>query len=382
MNHLISHQNIKPKIEEKANMTSSDKKAVLDDQKTPLVSVRIHNYNYGRYLRECIDSILNQTYSNIEICFSDNGSSDNSWPIALEYQRQYPDIINIACNRSNFGPDANIVNCVYPSRGKYTVQMCSDDTMAPGFVEKCVKTLEKHHECAFVMVHRAIIDENGNLTNESPFYNKSCIINGAEQAAVYMMGAINPSISQVMYVSNREAANRVDFSKVLAGRWYGARIMDFSLSCNYPIAYIKEPLLQHRLHGANDSQEAAGNLIEIIGPFLLNYQFAEIASSYNLSKVVKRLPKATDKLSQLCLRYCVRFLIEGNETIGEQYYHLAAALSLNIKFDKTFDKITDYWASDEREKKNIIKDLEKEVNLVTRKISYDPPPGSIEIQLN
>lgn len=363
-------------------MTSSKRKAILNNQKMPLVSIRIINYNYGRYLRECVDSILNQTYPNIEISFSDNASSDDSWSIALEYQRQFPDIINIASNRSNFGPDANVVNCTFPSRGKYSVQMCSDDAMAPDFIEKSVKTLEKYPECAYVMVHRAIIDENSKLTDETPFYNQSCIIEGSEQAAVYMMAAINPSISQVMYVSNKEEINRVDFSKVLTGRWYGARIMDFNLSCNYPIAYIKEPLLLHRLHGANDSQYAAGNLIEIIGPFLLHYQFADIARAYNLPKVVDLLPKATDKLSNLCLRYSARFLIDGNELIGEQYYHLAAALSLKTKLDKTFDKITEYWTSDEKEKKNIIKDLEKEANLVTRKISYDPPPGSIEIELN
>ena len=354
---------------------------MIDNQKRPLVSVRVHNYNYGRYLKECINSVLNQTYPNIEINFSDNSSSDDSWKIVNEYFKKFPEIFNIAGNRSNFGPDANIVNCIYPSRGKYIVQMCSDDVMAPEFIEKCVNVLEDNPECAFVMVHRAILDEYSNVTEELPFYNQSCIIEGPEQAAVYMMAAINPSISQIMYVSNKEALHRVDFSKVLAGRWYGARLMDFNLACTNPIAYIKKPLLLHRLHGANDSQGAAGNLIEIIGPFLLHHQFAETARLLNLSKIAELLPKSVDKLSQLCLRYCARFLIEGDETIGEQYYHLSAALSLNIKSDNTFKLISEYWICDKSKKEYIKRRLEEDSSLITRKISYDPPPGSIKINV-
>ncbi len=358
------------------------KKTIIRDEHTPLVSVRIHNYNYGKYLRECLESIINQTYTNIEISFSDNSSSDQSWEIALEYKRRYPEIINIASNRINFGPDANIVNCIYPSRGKYTIQMCSDDVMAKDFIEKCVAVLQKHPECAYVIVHRGIINDKSVLTNEEPFYKKSCIINGADQAEVYMMAAVNPSISQIMYVASREEVNRVDFSKVLTGRWYGARIMDFNLCCNYPIAYIKEPLLLHRLHGENDSQFAAGNLIEIIGPFLLHYQFADIASSFNLDNVVNKLPEATFKLSKLCLRYSARFIVDGNEIIGEQYYHLAAGLSLEIKKDKTFVTISKYWISNKKEREQILKHLIEDIHLLTRKISYNPPPGSIEIKLN
>lgn len=342
----------------------------------PLVSVRIHNYNYGRYLRECIDSALSQTYSNVEISFSDNASTDESWEIVLEYQERFPLLFNIARNRINFGPDANISNCIYPSKGKYSVQMCSDDTMEPQFLEKCVRTLESNPECAYVMVHRGIIDDNGIYSNEPPFYNCSCIIPGEEQAAVYMMAAVNPSISQIAYVTSRETLHRVDFSKVLAGRWYGARIMDFNLCCQYPVAYINEPLLNHRLHGSNDSQQAAANLIEILGPFLLYQQFAETAETRNIGHVTDKLIQAQEKLGKLCLRYCARFLIAGNRTIAEQYYYLAVALFPAVKSESIFETIRTYWHSDPEERATIVRQLQADPNLLTRQISYDPPSGS------
>ena len=50
----------------------------------PLVTICIPNYNYGRYLRTCLESILKQTYANLEVHFSDNASTDDSYEIAQE----------------------------------------------------------------------------------------------------------------------------------------------------------------------------------------------------------------------------------------------------------------------------------------------------------
>ena len=130
------------------------------------------------------------------------------------------------------------------------------------------------------------------------------------------------------------------------------------------------------MHGKNDSIQAAGNLIEILGPYLLAYQFSDIGNAYGLSRVSARLPESTEKLSTLCLRYCTRFLLDGNEEVGEQYFHLSAALSLRIKKNPLYNKIKDYWDSSVSEKAQICEQLKIEDNLVTRKVSYDPPKGS------
>ena len=56
----------------------------------PLVSVIVHNFNYGKYLEECLTSVMAQTYENIEVLFSDNASTDNSWEIAQKFDKKYP----------------------------------------------------------------------------------------------------------------------------------------------------------------------------------------------------------------------------------------------------------------------------------------------------
>ena len=355
------------------------KKPVINDQQRPLVSILVFNYNYGRFLKQCLDSALDQTYDNIEICFSDNASEDDSWDIAVEYARKYGDLINITRNRRNFGSDANFKNCFINARGKYFIEMCSDDAMKPDYVEKCVSALEEFPDAGFAMVHRSIIDEHEKILEEPPFYNQTCLIPGAEQAAVYMMAAVNPSISQVMY--NLSKAREKSKPGSMASPWYGSRILDFNICCEFPIVYIKEPLLMHRLHLGNQSFNASEKLMEVIGPYILQHQFADTASHFNMQKVVERLPASLEKLGQLCLRYAIRALSKGDERNGLRYFHLSIAISPDIMECEIFKALDRYFRSDDFNKRNVLKELESRDNLVTRTVSYDPPPGSVPISI-
>ena len=58
--------------------------------KQPLISVTLPNYNYGRFLTESLQSVLNQTYENFEILFVDDGSTDESREIAERFVAALP----------------------------------------------------------------------------------------------------------------------------------------------------------------------------------------------------------------------------------------------------------------------------------------------------
>jgi len=350
---------------------------VISDKENPLVSILVYNYNYGRYLEECLESLVAQTYKNIEINFSDNASTDDSWEVALKFANKYPGHMTLTKNRKNFGSDANFNNCLVNKRGKYFINMCSDDVLLPGFIERCVNVLESDSEIGYVMVHRDIIDAESNREEEPPFYNQSCVIPGHEQAAVYMVAAVNPSVSQIMYSSKHIIGKTATGG--FASRWYGTRILDFNLCSEYSMAYIKEPLMQHRLHGLNDSLVAADGLLEVIGAYVLHLQFAEIAEPLGMDKVVKRLPASIEKLSKLCLRYCIRSLLKGNPSNAKKYFHLSLVLNENIENDDDFLKLQSYWLADEGERSQVLKSLNEADGLITRTVSYDPPEGSIPL---
>lgn len=60
----------------------------MDIEEQPLVSVILTSYNHERFIGESIKSILNQTYSNIELAIVDDCSTDNSWQIIQDYAKQ------------------------------------------------------------------------------------------------------------------------------------------------------------------------------------------------------------------------------------------------------------------------------------------------------
>ena len=69
---------------------------------TPLVSIIIPNYNHAQYLEKRIDTVLNQTYQNIEVIILDDQSTDNSLEVIKKY-RNHPKIAQIVVNERNTG---------------------------------------------------------------------------------------------------------------------------------------------------------------------------------------------------------------------------------------------------------------------------------------
>ena len=344
----------------------------------PLVSLIVYNYNYGRYLRECLDSAFGQTYDRIEVCFSDNASTDDSWQIALEYAERYKDKMNLTRNRKNFGAAQNLQNCRWKADGKYFLMLCSDDALAPDCVERCVKALEAEPTTAFCMVHRGIMDENSRRSEEPSFYNQSCVIPGCEQAAVYMMSSVNPSISQIMYRGTL-AYDLFTNEYGSCTLWYGNRYVDFHLSCQYPMVYLKEPLLWQRMHSGSDTSFVVDNLIDVLGPYVLSYEFASIAKTYSAQKAIDRLPDSIRKIGHICMRYCAQFLCRQKEDAARRYYHMALAASPEIADDPSFKVIDEYWTATASRKSEIVEELKVAASLLTRKVSYDPPTGSIPL---
>lgn len=110
-----------------------------------LVSVIIPLFNTGEPFRACIDSVVKQTYSNLEIIVVDDQSDD---PLTLsildEYRRQEPRI-KVIRNEQNSGISHSRNVGEQQAQGKYFTFLDSDDRFVPEFVEKMVQALEQNH---------------------------------------------------------------------------------------------------------------------------------------------------------------------------------------------------------------------------------------------
>ena len=93
---------------------------------SPLVSVVIVNYNYGRYLGDCIDSVLAQTYPSVEIIVVDDGSTDES----LMVLKAYHDRVRIV-HQQNHGVSHARNAGIWTSEGQWVAFLDSDDLWMP-----------------------------------------------------------------------------------------------------------------------------------------------------------------------------------------------------------------------------------------------------------
>ncbi len=99
----------------------------------PLVSILVNNYNYGRFLAEAIDSVLNQTYPHIEIIVIDDGSTDESRQIIKSYGNKIIPIL-----KEN-GGQASAFNASFSkSNGEIIVFLDSDDYLFPEAIEQVI----------------------------------------------------------------------------------------------------------------------------------------------------------------------------------------------------------------------------------------------------
>lgn len=104
-----------------------------------LVSIIVPIYNAEKYLKECLESILNQTYKNIEIFLINDGSVDKSKEICEYYSKKYSNIKLI--NKKNEGVSKARNIGIKEAKGKYIFFCDSDDIMFPKQIEKLVTNL-------------------------------------------------------------------------------------------------------------------------------------------------------------------------------------------------------------------------------------------------
>jgi glycosyltransferase involved in cell wall biosynthesis len=129
----------------------------------PCVSIGIPVYNGEKYLREGLDSLLQQTFTDFEIIISDNASTDSTEQICQEYA-QRDRRIKYYRNETNLGPTANYAKLTELAQGDYFKWHNYDDTCAPEFLARCVEVLNQHPDVILCHTRMNCIDSQGQVT--------------------------------------------------------------------------------------------------------------------------------------------------------------------------------------------------------------------------
>lgn len=147
---------------------------------TQLVTIGIPVYNGARFLTECLDSVMNQTYPFLEILIVDDGSTDESLEIVKKYQRKF-ESIRLVQNEDNLGLVGNWNKCLSLAKGHWIKLHFQDDLMKPETVERMVQ-MSIDNNLSLVLTDREFFYEDGlknhfvGLKRLSDFFDKPTII--------------------------------------------------------------------------------------------------------------------------------------------------------------------------------------------------------------
>ena len=132
----------------------------------PQVSVLVANYNYGRYLPKCLDSVLAQTWKKVEIIVVDDCSTDDS----REVLKAYADRCTVIHRPTNSG------NPCYPhneaaaiSKGELLMYLDPDDWIEPSYIEEAIRELRRHPEASIVYPGISIFGAYERIVPPSPY---------------------------------------------------------------------------------------------------------------------------------------------------------------------------------------------------------------------
>lgn len=203
------------------------------------VSVIIGNYNYGRFIREAIESVLNQTYSNFELIVVDDGSTDNSRDVIQSYGDRL-----IPVFQDNAGQGAAFNAGLEHATGDIICFLDSDDYYRQDKLEKVVEAFAAHPDWVQLAHGRTSIDGEGTVLGGDPTF--------------FSQGDVTPLLltwgRYAWAITSALSYRRSVLDKVLPIPKQ-PRAADTYLTATVPfygnVGSIPDPLMFYRKHGKN-----------------------------------------------------------------------------------------------------------------------------------
>ena len=212
------------------------------------VDVLLATYNGEKYLKEQIDSILEQTHSDFRLLISDDGSTDGTRKILEEYKNK-DSRIQVFFQESNLGVVKNFEFLLKKVESAYYMFSDQDDIWKAEKIEKSLNKIENDN-CDLVYSDLEVVDEKLNVTYES-YWKLKGIYNKIKKYNNFESLYLNNFVTGCTIISKKELIDTYlplpNSSKyVLHDYW-----ISLILSQNGKIDYIEEPLIKYRQHKNN-----------------------------------------------------------------------------------------------------------------------------------
>ncbi len=233
----------------------------------PQVSVIIPNYNHGSYLRQRIESVINQTFQDIELIIIDDCSTDNSHKIIQEYE-QHPLVSFVFYNDYNTGsPFSQWPVVLQVANAEWIWVAESDDLADPRFLEKMVPLATKDEQTSLVYCDSMFLSANEYDPQHSYALLKNKRYNVSKWSHPYQQDGkaeLNECLKKDCTINNvsavlfRKSFARKALKYLGRFRFHGDWMFYISMAEQGQIIYLPEALNQYREHAGNHSKSMSG----------------------------------------------------------------------------------------------------------------------------
>lgn len=219
---------------------------MTDKDDNPLISIICICWNHEKYIFQCLNSILSQSYPNLEIIFIDNNSTDNSVKEAQKILSKSIKKYTVIERKENYGVSKNLNLAVSKCNGKYVMAISTDDWLTPDSIEKKITYLESNPQYALVYTNGYIYYENQDLI--IPYVNKN-----AQQGNIFKQLLKNNFIFIIGSVVNLETLKKIGLYNE------NTPIEDWDICLRiaqkHKIGFIDQKLAYYRKHDNNISNK-------------------------------------------------------------------------------------------------------------------------------
>lgn len=231
----------------------------------PKVSIIVPNYNHEAFLKQRLESVLNQTYQDFELILLDDASSDNSQRLLNAYKSN-PKVSNLLINEINSGSVfRQWIKGIEQSQGEFIWIAESDDFASPEFLETTVKVLEHNNSLGMVFTDTLKVDRDSNslgLVSES----KKILKNLTEQGGVINQMNLSSYLLKQMVIVNassvlfrKEALMGIDFNTLEKFKNAGDIFVYTGIAIRNNILFLPKVLNFMRLHNKNTTKQNKRN---------------------------------------------------------------------------------------------------------------------------
>lgn len=205
----------------------------------PLVSVAMATYNGEKYIAEQLESIINQTYKNIEIIITDDASSDNTIAIIKRFQQQH-DFIKLFLNAVNSGVTNTFQYSFSNCTGDFIAIADQDDIWALDKIETLVNAIDKEDA---VYSNSELVDKTGQPMDQ--LFSSLMHLQSYYCGAPFLMGNCVPGHTIIMRSAFAKSILPLP-KEIMFDRW-----ISFCAAANNGIKYVDRPLVKYRQHETN-----------------------------------------------------------------------------------------------------------------------------------